>query len=318
MDQLRNLGATGISVTPVGLGCWQFSEGKALTGSYWPTLGAETTNAIVAAALSGGINWFDTAEAYGWGASEAALSRALREAGRKPGEVVIADKWFPILRSASSIRRTIDKRLAYLDNFPIDLHQIHAPYGSFSSHRRQLDAMGELIEAGKIKAVGVSNFNARQLRSAHERLARRGIPLAANQVQYNLLQRDIEHNGVLQAARELGISIIAYSPLAQGLLTGKYHREPELIKSKVGPRKRLAAFGAKGLSKSAPVIDRLRAIAGNHGKTPAQVALRWLVQAQGDTVVAIPGATRIRHAAESAGVLDFTLTESEVEQLRKG
>jgi aryl-alcohol dehydrogenase-like predicted oxidoreductase len=313
----RALGATNIQITPVGLGCWQFSDGKALTGTYWPKLGQDLTNAIVQASLAGGINWFDTAEAYGWGASEAGLAKALYANGEQPGSVRVATKWFPLGRFAGSITRTIDKRLAYLDGFPIDLHQIHAPYGSFSRIERQMDAMAELVADKKIGAIGVSNFNTKQLRRAYDHLAKKGIPLASNQIQYNLLQRQAEKNGVIDLAKALGISIIAYSPLAQGLLTGKFHDDPTLIKGRVGPRKRMGAFSPKGMAKSAPMITALKDIAEKHGVTPGQVALRWLLQRHGETVVVIPGATKVRHAQQNAAVLGFALTDENMETIRK-
>lgn len=311
-DQVK-LGPFG--ATPIGLGCWQFSGGQGMAGGFWPALPEDEVNAIVRASLDGGINWFDTAEAYGAGRSEAALAGALRAAGKAPGDVVVATKWFPFLRTARSITRTIDDRLEHLDGFPIDLYQIHSPLGALATHRAKLTAMARLVEDGKIRAVGISNFGARATRKAHAVLAKHGLPLASNQVRYSLLDRRIERNGVLETARELGVTIIAYSPLAQGLLSGKFHANPELVKQKGGPRRYMSAFRARGLAKSAPVIEELRRIAADHDATPAQVALRWVIQRHGDLVVAIPGATKVSHAVENAAVLGMELTEEEVERL---
>ena len=270
---------------------------------------------IVKASLEGGINWFDTAEAYGWGRSEAALSRALKTLGKADGDVVIATKWMPAFRSACSITRTIDDRLNHLNGFHIDLHQVHSQYGSFSSHEKQMEAMAQLVQEGKIRTVGISNFSAKAMRQAHEYLAKHNIPLVSNQMEYSLLKRRIESNGVMETAKELGITIIAYSPLAQGLLSGKFHDNPDLIKARKGPRRFRPQFKKRGLQKSAPVIEELKRIAKKYDATPSQVALRWLIQFHGDTVVAIPGATKVRHAEENAGVLKFVLDDEDLVRL---
>lgn len=312
---LRQLGTSDLKVSPIGLGCWQFSNGNSITASYWPKLEDNTTDSIVETCLKGGVNWFDTAEAYGWGKSEESLSRALRKANKKNGDVIIATKWFPILRRANSIYKSIDERIKHLDGFNIDLFQLHAPYGALSSRENQLWAMKELVKKEKIRYVGVSNYNAKQLRKAHEFLRRTPAPLISNQVNYNLLNRSIESNGVLDTAKELGLSIIAYSPLAQGLLTGKFHDNPDLINTRPGPRKRLRRFSRKGLIESTQVIHELRLIADKYKVSAAQVALRWLIQFHGNTVVAIPGATKVRQAKENANALHFELTKTELDRL---
>ncbi|MBD3238953.1 MAG: aldo/keto reductase, partial [Chitinivibrionales bacterium] len=179
----------------------------------------------------------------------------------------------------------------------------------------QMRAMADLVNAGKIRAVGVSNFSAGKMREAHAALAKHGIRLASNQVRYSLLDRRMEVNGVLSAAEELRMTVIAYSPLAQGLLTGKYHDNPEAIRAKPGYRKFMGAFSAKGLRRSRPVIDALRNIAAVHKVHPAQVALNWAVSRNGERVVAIPGATKQKHARLNARAAAFTLTPQEIELL---
>ncbi len=307
----RKLGQTTIEVTPIGLGTWQFSEGRGFHKFMWSSISAETTNSIVKTALDNGISWFDTAEIYGNGRSEKGLAVALKAAGKNNGEVVIATKWWPLMRRASSIKATIDERLSRLDPFTIDLHQIHNPF-SFSSIEAQMNAMADLYEAGQIRSIGVSNFSEKMMRKAHAALARRGIPLASNQKKYNLLDRSIETNGVLDAAKELGISIICYSPLEMGLLSGKFHKDPTLLLSR--PRGRRNALGKK-IETSRPLINILDEIAAAKGVTVSQVALNWLINSHGDTVVAIPGATRPSHAQESAGTMRFTLTADEMERI---
>jgi len=314
MAKLRRLGKTDIEVTPIGLGCWQFSEGRGLIGGFWEALPTATVNEIVAATLRGGINWFDTAEIYGHGKSERALAAALKAAGKANGDALIATKWWPTLRTAKSIRQTIGERLECLGGFSIDLHQVHMPFG-LSSVEAEMEVMAALVKARKIRSVGVSNFNAARMRRAHAELARLGLPLASNQVKYSLLDRSIESNGVMEAAQALGVTIMAYSPLEQGLLSGKFHDDPKLIKTRTGPRKWMPAFGASGLERSRPLIDELKKIATAHGVTASQVALAWLLQFHGDTVVAIPGASKVRHVEENLGANELQLTRPELDRI---
>ena len=308
---LRKLGHSTIEITPVGLGAWQFSEGKGFHGLIWKGLTSEQTDAIVQAALDGGINWFDTAEIYGNGRSEIALSRSLQQAGKQNGDVVIATKWNPNLRTASSIFKTFPQRAQNLAPFAIDLHQIHNP-ASFSSPESEMDGMAALLDEGKIKAIGVSNFSVKNMARAHKRLQLLGHGLSANQLKYSLLDRKIESNGILDTAKELGITIIAYSPLEMGLLTGKFHNNPDLLNNI--PRGRRLAL-RRNLDKSRPLITVLEAIAPNYNATPSQVALNWLLHQHGDTVVVIPGASKPHHATESAGAMNFQLSPEELSQI---
>jgi aryl-alcohol dehydrogenase-like predicted oxidoreductase len=310
----RRLGRTDADISSIGLGCWQFSEGFGLVGGFWPALPQDTVNEVVAKSLAGGITWFDTAEAYGKGRSEHALARGLEAAGKKPGDVFVATKWMPAGRFAASAKATIGERLAKLSPFPIDLHQVHQPMG-FSSVEAEMNVFADLVGEKKIRFAGVSNFNEARTRRAHAALAARGLPLASNQVKYSLLDRRIESNGVLAAAKELGVTIIAYSPLEQGLLSGKFHHDPTLIQKAPGPRRYMPSFRASGLAKSRPLIDELEAIAKAHGATPSQVALSWLVTFHGDTVVAIPGATKVKHVEENVGAMRLTLSKLELDRL---
>ena len=310
----RRLGRSSIFISPIGLGCWQFSEGHGFAGGYWPALAQETVNQIVAASLAGGINWFDTAEVYGGGRSEKALAKALTASGKKNGDVVIATKWWPLWRTARSIKATIGERLACLAPFGIDLHQVHQPF-ALASTAAQMRAMADLVAEQHIRTVGVSNFSAGKMRAAHEALAARGIPLVSNQVRYSLLNRGIERNGILKSAQELGVTIVAYSPLAQGVLTGKYHRDPALIRSRPGPRKWLMSFRRRGLERSRALVAALEAIAREHSATPSQVALNWLMNVYGDTMVVIPGATSVEQAKENVGAMSFRLSDAEMRRL---
>jgi len=311
---LRRLGRSELLVSPIGLGCWQFSQGQGLFGNYWAVLDDAAIREIVSRSLEGGINWFDTAEAYGGGASERALSGSLAGLGKAPGDVLIATKWSPVLRRASSIPATVDVRISNLAPFPIDLHQIHNPY-SVSSVESQARAMAGLVRVKKIRYIGVSNFSRKQMERACRELGQSGLPLVANQVRYSLLDRRIETNGVLESAKDLGIAIIAYSPLAQGLLAGIFHDNPALIRSRPGFRKYMSAFKAKGLEKSRPVIEALRRIAAKYAATPAQVALNWLISFHGETVTAIPGASRVEQVDDFTAAMSFRLSGEDLDDL---
>jgi aryl-alcohol dehydrogenase-like predicted oxidoreductase len=308
---MRILGKTNIKVTPIGLGMMEFSGGGGLIGSAFPVIGQDEKNATVKAALDGGINWFDTAELYGAGLSEASLSKALKAAGKQDNEVVVATKWWPLFRTARNIPHTIQDRIRFLDGYTISLYMVHQPFG-LSSPEAEMEAMADLVESGKIRSVGISNFNSDKMRRAHKTLQKRGLPLAVNQVRYSLMDRSIEKNGILDTAKELGITIIAYTPLASGLLTGKYHKNPELLQKK--------SFFWRGrlqssVEKSRSLVLALEEIGVKYNATAAQVALNWVIHSQGETVVTIPGATKVHQAQESAGAMKFKLSTDEMARL---
>jgi aryl-alcohol dehydrogenase-like predicted oxidoreductase len=192
----------------------------------------------------------------------------------------------------------------------VDLYQHHFPF-PWVSIPGLMELMADAVEAGKVRAVGVSNYSAEQMRLAHAALARRGIPLASNQVEYSLLHRQPEVNGVLDVCRELGVTLIAYQPLASGALTGKYAAGVR----PVGLRRYMGNFRGRGLEAVAPVIELLRKIGERYSKSPAQVALRWLIE--NESVLPIPGAKNGQQAAENAGALSFRLTPAEIDTLNQ-
>jgi len=315
MLPLRSLGKSDLMITPIGLGCWQFSKQQNMAGKFWPNMEDDLIRQMVKISLEGGINWFDTAELYGNGASEKALAAALADIGKKPGEIIMATKWWPMFRFASNILKTIDQRTEALAPYPIDLYQVHQPWG-FSNEKAEMDAMARLVKEQKTRYVGVSNFSAKQMRSAWEALQKQGINLVSNQVRYNLIDRKIESNGILQTAKELGITIIAYSPLAQGLVTGKFHDKPDLLKN-TGMRKYSSPFKPAGLEKSRPLIKTVQDLAIKYGVTSSQIALNWLINFHGDMVVAIPGATRESHAKENSEAMTFAMNDEDLNLLDK-
>jgi aryl-alcohol dehydrogenase-like predicted oxidoreductase len=187
----------------------------------------------------------------------------------------------------------------------VDLYQIHWPSPTLSPET-MMEGMAECVKRGMTRTVGVSNFDEKHMIRAYTTLARHGIPLASNQVQYSLLSRDVEKNGTLARCKELGIRLIAYSPLEKGLLSGKYSSENP------PPGVRGSQY-AELLRKLAPVIKLLLEIGQNHnGKTPSQVSLNWLI-CKG--ALPIPGAKNVKQAEENAGGAGWRLTEDEVAKL---
>jgi aryl-alcohol dehydrogenase-like predicted oxidoreductase len=309
--QKRPLGKTGIQVSPIGLGVMELGGGAGLFGRMFPIIPQEEKNAIIKAALDGGINWFDTAEMYGMGISERSLATGLKAAGMSDKDVIVATKWMPFLRTAGSIPHTIDDRLRFLDGYSIANYMVHHPYG-FSTPEGEMNAMADLVDAGKIRSIGISNFSPSRMRKAHEALAKRGLPLAVNQVRYSLLNREIETNGVLDTAKELGVTIVAYTPIERGLLSGKYHKNPELLNQMPGWRR---VTIRRGIERSRKLIEAMDEIASASGATIAQVALSWLISFSGEIIVAIPAATKVQQAVDNAGAMKLRLSADEMARL---
>jgi aryl-alcohol dehydrogenase-like predicted oxidoreductase len=252
------------------------------------------------------VTLFDTAEMYSGGASERRLGELAR--GK---QVVLATKFPPNpFARAESLPTALDASLARLGRSSVDLYQHHFP-SNWVPIPKLMALMADAVAAGKVKAVGVSNYSAAQMRTAHAALAKHGIPLASNQVEYSLLHRQPEVNGVLDACRELGVTLIAFQPLASGALTGKYGAGVRPI----GLRRFLPYFGRKGLAAIGPVVSLLREIGERYAKSPAQVALRWLIE--NERVLPIPGAKNGKQAAENAGALAFCLTPAEIDALNQ-
>ena len=309
LDQ-RQLGASGIVVPPMGVGVWSWGDRR-----FWG-YGKDYTRDDIAqaykACLDAGLYFFDTAEMYGSGESERILGKCAREDGRP---VIIASKFAPLPNrlSARSLFKALDASLERLNVQTIDLYQIHWPY-TLIGVDALMDALAEAVRSGKVRAVGVSNYGADLMRRAHARLARYDIPLASNQVHYSLLYRKPEKNGVLDACRELNVALIAYSPLEQGLLTGKYRVVAGQSISVTGPRRFTRAFRTSQRSKLEPLLGTMENIAKAHSKTIGQVALNWLLS-KDECVIPIPGAKNVRQATENAGAIGWRLTSEEFKQI---
>lgn len=304
------LGQTDVQVSRLGVGVMTWGAPKGLarwtpaTLAYGAAHGAAEEQQAFAASMAAGVTLFDTAAIYSGGASERRLGELARGT-----PAVLATKFPPGLFSrADSLPRELDASLRRLGRASVELYQHHFP-SSRTPIATVMELMADAVEAGKVRAVGVSNYSAAQLREAHAALARRGIPLASNQEEYSLLHRQPEPNGVLDARGELGVTLIAYQPLASGALTGKYGAGTRPS----GLRRLLPVFRARGLEAAQPVVALLRAIGAAHGKSPAQVALRWLLEQP--LVIPIPGAKNAAQAKANAEALSFRLSPAEVEAL---
>jgi aryl-alcohol dehydrogenase-like predicted oxidoreductase len=269
--QVRQLGATGLVVSPLGLGTnrWVYSKNDEAV--------SETFRAYVDA----GGNFFDTAEVYGRGRSERLLGACLKQ-DKRP--IVIASKYLPL--PLHSFKQALNGSLKRLGVPTIDLYYIHFPRGNIE---QLMDQMAQAVADGTIRAVGVSNCTAAQMRLASTRLARYDIPLAANEVHYNLLHRQPEVDGVLDACRELNVALVAYVPLASG---------------------RLASSSPSSSRGSEALQTALTTIAHARSKSVPQVALNWLLH-RDEHIIPIPGATSARHVKENAEALTWELSDEE-------
>jgi aryl-alcohol dehydrogenase-like predicted oxidoreductase len=311
MDTKTTLGKTNLKVPRMGIGAMIWGQPKGMARwtpaqlAYGPSQSAEEEARAMDLCLKAGVNLFDTAAMYSSGASERRLGELA-----EGNDVLIATK-FPESFSGrtDSFDKALENSLSRLRRDSIDLYQHHFPSNRVSIPEL-MNKMADAMEAGKIKTIGVSNYSAEQMRLAHAELAKRGIPLASNQVSYSLLLRTPEVNGVLDACRELGITLIAYSPLAMGALTGKYS---STTRASGFFRRFLPSFSRKEMERVQPVITLLQRIATKYSKTPSQVALRWLIE--NETVLPIPGAKNSKQAAENVGTLTFSLTTDELGEL---
>lgn len=287
----------------MGTGTWQW--GDRLNWGYGGNYAVPEIQQAYEASLAAGIHFFDTAESYGQGKSETNLGRLIIEAGQP---VTVATKFmpYPWRLNRRNLLTALQHSLERLQLPMVDLYQVHWPFPPMPIEM-WMEAMAQGVQAGLIKSIGVSNFNQNQTRRAVDTLARFGLPLASNQMEYHLLNRQVEKNGLLSMCREQGIALIAYSPLAQGMLTGKYTTD--------NPPKgvRAAKYGRQYLKQIQPLITLMRKIGSAHdGKTPAQVALNWTI-CKG--TIPIPGAKSLAQLQQNAGALGWRLDEAEITDL---
>jgi len=292
----------------MGLGTWAWGD-RSTWGmdGYDPSYGFDTIRGAYARAIAAGVTLLDTAEMYGNGESERIIGRLLREDTANRDRVVVATKFMPFpwrVPLARALMKSLRASLERLGLPFVHLYQIHGPI-SFRPARAVAAALAAPYRAGLVKAVGVSNYSEGEMRAIHGALAAEGIPLATNQVEYSLLRTMPETSGLLRACRDLDVTLLAYSPLAMGRLTGKY--------GVANPPPGKRNFSAFPMAEIEPVVSELRRIGAAHGgKSPAQVALNW-VMCKG--AVPIPGAKNASQAEQNAGALGWALVADEVTAL---
>ncbi|KAJ8904685.1 hypothetical protein NDN08_001203 [Rhodosorus marinus] len=297
-----NLGP--LEVSPLGVGAWSWGD-----DFYWGKGDENDQKKAFDASLESGINFFDTAEVYAIGESERRCGRFKRSYLRRKevGEegMVLATKFGPLLPfrfSADSVVEACKRSAERMGEDCIDLYQLHWP--GLGLDERYWDGIAKCYEQGLIKAVGVSNYGPKRLLVVHKRMQERGVPLVSNQILYNLAYRRPEEE-LAELCKSLDIKILAYSPLAQGLLTGKYAEGNLPSGPRHGSIRSMLANGSE-------LLTVLRGVAENRDRTMAQVALNW-VMCKG--MIPIPGAKTKAQAEENAGALGWSLDESEIRAL---
>ncbi|KAF2302249.1 hypothetical protein GH714_033871 [Hevea brasiliensis] len=282
-EEKVKLGGSDLRVTRLGIGAWSWGDNSYWNNFEWDDRKMKDAKSAFETSVDCGITFFDTAEVYGSGEE---FIKERKETDPEL-EVAIATKFaaLPWRLGRQSVLTALKDSICHLGVSSVELYQLHWP--GIWGNEGYLDGLGDAVEQGLVKAVGVSNYSESRLRDAYERLKKRGIPLASNQVNYSLIYRAPEENGVKAACDELGITLIAYSPIAQGALTGKY--TPENLPT--GPRSRI--YTPEFLIK---------------------VALNWLIAQE--NVVPIPGAKTAEQAKEFVGALGWRLTSEEINELR--
>ncbi|MDQ3814912.1 MAG: aldo/keto reductase [Armatimonadota bacterium] len=298
--QKRLLGRSGLEVTVLTQGCWQAG------GAQWTDVHDEESIAALRAAYEAGINFFDTAEGYGDGHSEEIVARALE--GHRD-DVLIATKVGAHNLAADRVATACARSLERLQTDHIDLYQIHWPAGTWNSPQvpieETMSALEKLKEQGKIRAIGVSNFNSAQIEEA----LRYGR-IDSLQPPYSLFWRVFEFNGTFQTCIRNDIGIIAYSPLAQGLLTGKFNQD-----NRPGPqdnRSSNALFEGETFDKALEAVEQLKSIAEKYGTTTGDLALQWALCQSGVTSV-IVGARTPEQVQQNVKAADFRISAEDLD-----
>lgn len=295
------LGVSDLNVSRVGLGGLQF-------GTPGLSIGDEAgMKEVINTALDSGINFIDTAEIYAAGGSERVIGETVKERGDRD-DLIIATKVFPEHMRYDDVIKAANASLKRLQTDVIDLYQVHHP-NPIVPVAETMKAMDYLLREGKIRYVGVSNFDAAQTQRAIDSL--KNGEIVSNQLEYSIIVRDVEKE-LLPYLREIGIATIAYSPLASGLLTGKYDEDTELPED--DRRARFPLFGKKeNRRRVSALVHVMGEVAKAHDAKVPQVALNWLLKF--DDVFPIPGAKTPSQAMSNANAAEWMMTEEEWERI---
>ena len=308
MPESRKLAGSDVVIPAMGVGTWAWGDESTWGYSGYDTdLNETTIREAWDASIDAGVVLFDTAEVYGKGESERIIGSLLRDDPTRAASAVIATKFMPQpwkLDVKGALLRSLRASLERLGVPAVDLYQIHGPI-SLRGHAALAEALAGAHQAGLVKAVGVSNYSVKETRAIDAELRKRDLRLATNQIEFSLLRRSPETGGLLAACAELGVVPLAYSPIGQGRLTGKYSA------SNPPPGKR--NFSNHPMEVVDRIVAELRTIGEKHGgKTPSQVALNWII-AKG--AVPIPGAKNRAQADDNAGALGWSVDADDLAAL---